>query len=113
MRGRRHLSSSPDRPSDAAAFVVRRAARHSSSPPPRRWFVSWHRPVPDRCSFASPGDREQRHSTWRSHAGLASTRWGRCAARSPPCLELEAANAAPRCGATGGATKTSLDIWWT
>lgn len=34
MRGRRHLSSSPDRPSDAAAFVVRRAARHSSSPPP-------------------------------------------------------------------------------
>ena len=34
MQGRRHLSSSPDRPSDAAAFVVRRAARHSSSPPP-------------------------------------------------------------------------------
>ena len=33
-------------------------------PPPRRWFVSWRRPVPDRCSFASPGDREQRHSTW-------------------------------------------------
>jgi hypothetical protein len=37
----------------------------------------------------------------------------RCTAGSPPHLELEAANATPRCSATGGATKTSLDIWWT
>ena len=66
----------------------------------------------DRQHAAPHGDRTRgRH---RHDGGAAEgADVDRCAAGSPPHLELEAANATPRCSATGGATKTSLDIWWT